>query len=188
MAEKIDKAVQTMMDNLKKISGKSLDEWITVVNKQKFSKHGEYLKYLKGEHGLTHGYANLISMKARAADSGSVEDKESLVTAQYNGKESLKPIYDKLHKVITKLGKDVEVSPKKAYVSMRRKKQFAMLIPATKTRFDLGLNLKGTKGDGVLEEITKANTMCSHKIKLNTVKDVTKEVTDWVKKAYEAAG
>jgi len=188
MADKIDKALQTMMDNLKKNSGKSLDQWIKLAKKQNFAKHGEYLKYLKGEHGLTHGYANLISMKARTADAGSVEDKGSLITAQYSKKESLKPIYDKLEKAILKFGKDVEISPKKAYVSMRRKKQFAMLIPATKTRFEIGLNLKGEKGKGVLNEITKANSMCSHKINILDIKDVNKEVLSWIKKAYENAG
>jgi len=188
MAEKINKALQTMLENLKKNSGKSLEQWIKIVKKQNFEKHGEYLKYLKGEHGLTHGYANLISMKARAADAGSVDDKESLITAQYSNKESLRPIYDKLHKAIMKFGKDVEVSPKKAYVSMRRKKQFAMLIPATKNRFEVGLNLKGVKGKGMLEEITKANSMCSHKINILDPKEVNKEVIDWIRKSYDAAG
>lgn len=188
MAKKVDKALQTMMDNLKNNSGKSLDQWIKIVKKKNFVKHGEYLTYLKGEHGLTHGYANLIAMKARAADAGSENDKDSLIINQYKGKESLKPIYDKLYKEITKFGKDVEVSPKKSYVSMRRKKQFAMLIPATKTRFEIGLNMKGVKSKGILEEVNKANSMCSHKIKLLDIKDINKEVINWIKEAYSSAG
>jgi len=188
MAKNTDKALQTMLDNLKKNSGRSLDQWIKVVNKKQFTKHGEYLKYLKSEHGLTHGYANLISMKARAADAGSVDDKEGLVIAQYVGKESLKPIYDKLLKAISKFGKDVEKSPKKAYVSMRRKKQFAMLTPSTKTRFEIGINLKGVKGKGKLEQINKTNSMCSHKINIYDIDEVDKEVIGYLKQAYDAAG
>lgn len=184
----MDKGLQTMIDNLKKNSGKSLEQWIKIVKKQNFVKHGEHLKYLKGEHGLTHGYANLISMKARAADSGSVTDKSTLIEAQYKGKESLKPIYDKLIKSISKFGKDLEIAPKKAYVSLRRKKQFAMLTPATKTRFEVGINLKRQKGSGILEEITKANSMCSHVIKITSLKEANKEVIKWLKTAYENAG
>lgn len=184
----MDKALKTMMENLKKNSGKSLDQWIKIVKKKNFTKHGEYLKYLKGEHGLTHGYANLISMKARAADAGSVEDKSTLIDAQYKGKESLKPIYDKLIKAVGKFGKDLEISPKKAYVSLRRKKQFAMLIPATKTRFEVGINMKGQKGQGILEEITKANSMCSHVIKITDPKEANKDVISWLRKAYDNAG
>jgi len=184
----MDKGLQTMLDNLKKNSGKSLEQWIKIVNKKNFNKHGEYLKYLKGEHGLTHGYANLISMKARAADAGSVEDKSTLIDAQYKGKESLKPIYDKLIKAVSKFGKDVEIAPKKSYVSLRRKKQFAMLTPATKTRFEVGINLKGQKGSGILEEITRSNSMCSHVIKITNTKEANKDVIGWLKKAFENAG
>ncbi len=43
----------------------------------------------------------------------------------------------------------VEVVPKKANVSYRRKKQFALLTPATKTRFEIGLNVKGQPDQGV---------------------------------------
>lgn len=184
----MDKGLQTMIDNLKKNTGKSLDQWIKLVKNKNFVKHGEYLKYLKGEHGLTHGFANLIAMKARAADAGSVADKGSLVTAQYKGKEHLKPIYDKLLKEINKFGKDVEVSPKKAYVSMRRKKQFAMLTPASKTRFEIGLNMKGVNAKAPVEEITKANSMCSHKINVTDIKEVNKDVISWIKTAYDNAG
>ncbi|MCP5044076.1 MAG: sigma-70 family RNA polymerase sigma factor, partial [bacterium] len=63
---------------------------------------------------------------------------------KYSGKkEALKPIYDTLIKAIKKLGKDVEIAPKKAYVSLRRNKQFALIQPSTATRVDVGLCLKG---------------------------------------------
>jgi len=184
----MDKAAETMINNLKKNTGKSLDQWIKIVQKQKFEKHGQIMKFLKGEHGFTHGFANLVAHKSKGSDAGSVEDKSTLVDAQYKGKEHFKPIYDQLLKEIKKFGKDVEVAPKKAYVSMRRKKQFAMLIPATKTRYEIGLNAKGIKGDALAEEITKANSMCSHKIKLSSEKDVNKKVVAWIRKAYDNAG
>lgn len=183
----MDKAAKTMIENLKKNTGKSLEQWIKIVNKENFQKHGEYLKFLKGEHGLTHGFANLIAHKARASDAGSVDDKGSLVDAQYKGKEHFRPIYDTLSKQILKFGKDVEIAPKKAYVSLRRKKQFGMLIPATKSRYEVGINLKGQEGKGILQA-EKPGGMCSHKIKFEQLDEVEKEVIDWLKKAYDNAG
>lgn len=85
----------------------------------------------------------MIAMKSRGADAGSVENKDELIEKQYEGKEHLKPIYDSLIDAVLKFGNDVVVAPKNTYVSLRRKKQFATLNPATKTRFEVGINLKG---------------------------------------------
>lgn len=184
----MDQAEKTMVDNLHKNTGKPLTEWVTIVQKKGFAKHGDILKFLKEEHSFTHGFANLVALKSRGSDAGSVDDKDSLVEKQYAGKESLKPIYEKLMAEVLKFGKDVEAAPKNAYVSLRRKKQFGCLQPATKTRFEIGLNLKGEPGGDLLEEITTPNAMFSHKIKLESVTDIKPEMIKWLKKAYDNAG
>ena len=56
----MDSADKTMMDNIEKNFGKPFEEWIRIVKNEKLEKHGEILKYLKEEHGFTHGYANLV--------------------------------------------------------------------------------------------------------------------------------
>ncbi|WP_192350220.1 DUF4287 domain-containing protein [Algoriphagus sp. Y33] len=184
----MDQATQTMIENLEKNTGKSLDEWTAIVLKENLKKHGEILKFLKSEHGFTHGFANLIAHKALKSDSGSVEDTHELITKQYQGKEHFLPIYEKLSTEIKAFGSDMEFAPKNSYVSVRRKKQFAMLIPATKTRYEIGINLKGHPPEGILEIDTKTNGMCSHKIHLAEASDLTPEVISWLKKAYETAG
>ncbi len=184
----MDQATQNMIDNLQKNTGKTLEQWKVIVAKKKFEKHGEIMKFLKEEHTLTHGFANLIALKYRGTDAGSANSEDELITKQYKGKEHFKPLYEKLMSEIKKFGNDVEVAPKNAYVSVKRKKQFAILQPATKTRFEIGLNLKGQPASGRLESITTANAMCSHKINLADEKDADKEVIQWLKKAYEGAG
>jgi len=183
----IDKATQTMIENLHKNTGKTIEKWIEIVNKENIPKHGEIIKFLKEKHGLTYGFANLIALKARGADSGSAENQDDLIAKQYQGKEHFKPIYDKLISEIQTYGKDIEIAPKNTYVSLRRKKQFAILNPATKTRFEIGINLKGQEPKGKLEE-EKPNSMCSHKINIAEIKDIDKEVFEWIKTAYDNAG
>lgn len=184
----MDQAEKTMIDNLHKNTGKPLQEWIAVVQKKGFAKHGEIIKFLKEEHGFTHGFANLVALKSKGSDAGSVDDKDSLVEKQYVGKENLKPVYEKLMAEVLKFGDDIEVAPKNAYVSLRRKKQFGSLQPATKNRFEIGLNLKGEPGGEILEKITTPNAMFSHKIRLESVSDIKPEMIKWLKKAYENAG
>jgi predicted transport protein len=183
----MDKAMETMIENLSKNTGKTLEQWIDIVSKQGIAKHGEIIKFLKEKHGLTHGFANLIAHKSKGSDAGSAENQDDLISRQYQGKENFKPLYDKLIKEISKFGKDVDIAPKNTYVSLRRKKQFAILNPATKTRFEVGINLKGQEPKGKLEA-EKSNAMCSHKIMLTGLPDIDKEVMEWIKAAYDNAG
>lgn len=182
----MDKATQTMIENLHKNTGKTLQQWIDIVKQQSFSKHGEIIKFLKEQHVFTHGFANLVAHKANETDAGSAENQDDLITKQYQGKEHLKPFYDKLMTEISKFGKDIEIAPKNSYVSLRRKKQFATLNPATKTRFEIGINLKGQEAKGKLEA-EKPNAMCSHKINITDINDIDKEVYEWIKTAYDNA-
>jgi predicted transport protein len=178
----------TMIENLKKNTGKSLEEWIAIVSNEDLEKHGQIIKFLKEEHAFTHGFANLVAHKTLKSDSGSIENKDDMVTTQYKGKEHFRPLYDQLTGEVLKFGKDVEIDPKKSYVSLKRKKQFAMLKPATKKRFEIGLNLKSVDSGGMVEKVTAKHAMFSHMIKLSDEDKISDEVVNWIKKAYELAG
>ena len=111
---------------------------------------------------------------------------DDLVAAQYAGKkEGLKPIYDALSTAIGKLGKDVEFAPKKAYVSLRRNKQFALIQPSTATRVDVGFCMKGEPATDRLEVAGSFNSMCSHRVRLTSVKEIDAELKRWLKQAYQ---
>lgn len=167
-------------------TGKPLEHWITVVRKSKIERHLEIINFLKTNHGLSYGYANFVALKTKKSDAASIDDSE-LLDNQYKGKEHLKPIYDKLLSKILTFGKDIQIAPKKTYVSLVRKKQFATLNPATKTRFEIGIILKGEKPKGKLE-LEKPNAMCSHKISITSIDEIDKEVFEWLKSAYNNAG
>ena len=187
MPQSPEQMAEKMIANLKEKTGKTLEQWIAVAKKSKLSKHGEIVKHLKADHGMTHGFANLVAHKTLKSDAGSVNNAADLVDAQYSGgKAALKPIYDALIKAAKRCG-SMEVAPKKAYVSLRRSKQFAIIQPSTKTRVDLGLNLKGEAAKGRLEKSGSFNAMVSHRVRLEKAADVDKEVQAWLKKAWSDA-
>ena len=179
---------ETMIENLQKNTGKSLEEWIAIVKATKIEKHGQIVKHLKEVHGFTHGFANLVAHKAKESDAGSHADAD-LIQAQYAGdKAQFLPIYEALLAKIKAFGGDVEIAPKKAYVSVRRKKQFAIIQPSTKTRMDIGLNFKEKATTKRLEASGSFNAMCSHRVRLTSIEDVNDELIGWIKEAYEQAG
>ena len=187
-SESIDKAYATQVANIEKSTGKKMEAWYAIVNKSGFSKHGELVNFLKEKHGFTHGNANTVVHFAKQSHAGATENDTDWIAEQYKGKENLKPWYDKIMAAINKFGSDVEVAPKKAYISLRRKKQFAILQPSTKDRLDVGLNIKGVAPSGIVEEGAKWNAMCTHRIRVEDEKTINKELIDWIKKSYDQAG
>ena len=186
MAKSPEEMAAAMIANMKEKTGKTLEQWIAIAKKSGEEKHGTITKYLKTEHDMTHGFANLVAHKTLKSDADSSET--DLVAAQYkDAKTDLKPIYDALVKAAKTLGKDVEIAPKKAYVSLRRNKQFAIIQPSTKTRVDLGLNLKDEPAAAKLEKSGSFNAMVSHRVRLEKPGDVDKDVKAWLKKAYKDA-
>ncbi|MTI33577.1 DUF5655 domain-containing protein [Xanthovirga aplysinae] len=167
-------------------TGKTLEHWIKVVHQSKIEKHKAIIDFLKSEHGFTHGYANFVALKAIKSDAASQDEKELLVN-QYKGKEHLKPIYEKLITQIDTFGKDITKTPKKDSVSFIRKKQFALIKPATKNRIDLGLKLRGKPTTDRLENSGPFGAMCTHRVKLTSFEEVDAELIAWLKEAYQMA-
>jgi hypothetical protein len=184
----IEKAERTMVENIRKNTGKPLESWIEIVKNSGLEKHGEIVKFLKTEHGFTHGFANMVAHKSKGSDSASAQDSHQLIEKQYENKDDLRHVYEKIISVVKEFGDDVEISPKNAYVSLRRKRQFALIQPSTRTRLDIGLNLKGQDPEGRLEPSGSFNVMCSHRIRTATPDDVDHDVIDWLRKAYDQAG
>ncbi len=56
----MEQTLQTMIDNMPEKTGKSLDQWKTILKEKVFVKHSEGVNFLKKEHGITHGFANTI--------------------------------------------------------------------------------------------------------------------------------
>ena len=183
-----NQALQTMIQNLHEKTGKKLEEWVQIVQGQDLEKHGQIVKFLKSEHDFMHGYANLVAHRALNPESAATNGNTDLIEHQFKGKEHFRPLFDELLREVKTFGKDVEIAPKKATVSLRRKKQFALLNPATRKRFEVGINLKGQPAKGILEETKPSNSMCSHVIKLSEEDSVSNELINWMRKAYEEAG
>ncbi|HET9515223.1 MAG TPA: DUF4287 domain-containing protein [Gemmatimonadales bacterium] len=186
----LDKALATQLTNIEKRTGKTLAELAAIVKGSGLTRHGELVSMLKTELGMGHGDANTLVHTVLKSDGPSATQglsSAAVLDTLYTGpKAALRPIHDKLLIALRQLG-DFEEAPKKTYVSYRRKKQFAMIGPATKTQVEVGLNMKGGKGTERLQELP-AGQMCSHKVRLGAASEVDAELIGWIKTAYDAAG
>ena len=144
------------------------------------------MKLLKDENGVTHGFANTITILYRRQVDGEQPSGEDMVAKQFaGGKEDLRPLYDEIIETVQGFGNDVHVAPKKANVSLRRSKQFALVQASTKTRMDLGFVLKDVQPEGILEDAGSWNSMFTHRIRLNNAEEFNEDVVNWLRAAYE---
>jgi Domain of unknown function (DUF5655)/Domain of unknown function (DUF4287) len=185
----LDQAIQTQINNIQKKTGKTLDELAAIAKKSGLTKHGELRDMFKEKLGLGYGDANSLvhaifeSDGTRAAEGKS---SDAVLNEIYSGaKASFRPIYEKLIKEINKFG-EFEIVPKKGYVSLRRKKQFAMLGPKTNTRFEVGINAKDLKKNArLLAQPT--GSMCNYIVNVSDAQEVDSELIAWIKSAFEGA-
>jgi len=186
----LDKAVSTQLENIQRKTGKSLDELAEIVHKSGLTKHGEIRAYLQTELSLGCGDANAVVHALLKSDGqGAAEEKpaDAVLDEIYSGaKAGFRPIHEKLIRKINSFG-EYEVVPKKGYVSLRRKKQFAMIGPKTNTRFEVGLNAKDLEKNARLNEQPKGS-MCNYIVNLTDIKEVDSQLVGWLKSAYEGAG
>ena len=54
-----------MIENLRKNTGKSLEEWISIVKKTGIEKHGEIIKYLKSEEVTPQAESKVLMQQER---------------------------------------------------------------------------------------------------------------------------
>ena len=186
----LDKALATQLANIEKRTGKTLTELAAIVKGSGLTRHGELVTMLKTALGMGHGDANTLVHTVLKSDGASATQGLSsgaVLEALYTGpRAALRPIHDELLAALRQFG-DFEEAPKKTYVSYRRKKQFATIGPATKTQVEVGLNMKGVKPTGRLQELP-AGGMCNYKVRVSAASEVDAELTGWIKTAYDAAG
>jgi len=189
-------ALNTQLSNIQKKTGKSLAELQAAVAASGAVKHGEKRGWLIEHYGLGFGDANALihtfakplpEMAAPAtSEAGSTETGDPLALIYVGPKAALRPLHDAILRMVEDFG-DFEIAPKKANVSLRRKKQFATVGPATRELIEIGLNFKGFSATPRLK-ILPPGGMCQASVRLGSLDEVDGELQGWLRVAFEAAG
>lgn len=183
----VDQALETQLGNIETKIGKPRDALYAEILAQGLVKHGEMVTWAKSQLGLGHGDANtLVHMARKSAETAPAASSDPLDEIYSGTKAHQRPIHDALMAEFEGFG-DFEIAPKKGYLSLRRKKQFAMLGPKTKDRFELGINLKDDAEHPLMKAV-KPGGMCHYIIALHSVAEIDEGVIEIARRAFDAAG
>ena len=175
-------------------TGRSLEDWVALVQIDGPPTEPERRDWLKNEHGLGTNASWWIAERA-AGRGGEDSDPESYlkaaegyVAAMFAGpRAGLRPLYDALLKMGLAVGKDAKACPCQTIVPLYRNHVFAEIKPATRTRIDFGFALGDRKAAGRLLDtggFAKKNRI-THRIPITTPADIDDEVKRWLKTAYD---
>lgn len=185
--------VRTWIETLPQKTGRSLTDWLRLIEDEGPATEKERRDWLKNEHKL--GTNSAWWLAERSVGKGEDEDPEKyLVQAvQYvddmfaGGKAGLRPVYEEILRLGFSLGPDVKACPCKTIVPLYRNHVFAQIKPATKTRIDLGFALRDTPATGRLIDtggFAKKDRI-THRIPIASLADIDGEVRQWLKVAHD---
>jgi hypothetical protein len=186
--------VQSWVVSLPEKTGRSLDDWIRLVEKDGPSSEKDRRDWLKENHGLGTNTAWWIAERASGRNLESedpdlyLKAADGYVSALFAGKKAgLRPVYDMLLKLGSALGHDLKICPCKTMVPFYRRHVFAQIKPSTATRIDLGLALEDTT---VPERVIDTGGLAkkdriTHRIMLSSPAEVDAEVRYWLRFAYD---
>jgi hypothetical protein len=187
---------QSIIDNLPEKTGRSIAEWVKLVNSTGPAGEKERCEWLKKQHQLGGTTANVIAAVAEDREAQFLSAKAYLQAApgyveeMYAGpKAALRPLHNALVQLGTSLGQDVTVCPCQTIVPLYRNHVFAQVKPATRTRVDLGLALKGATAKLPARLIDTGGLAkkdrITHRFPLSALEDIDDEVKHWLRIAYD---
>jgi len=179
-------AIASQLRNIEAKTGRSFADLCRLIADSGLSKVGEQRTMLMATLGLGYGDANTLALRARESAAPAPADADPLAAIYAGAKAPLRPLHERLSAAIDALGAH-EKAPKKSYVSLRRKKQFATLGPATRDTIELGLNASGLPASARLK-VLPAGGMCQYAVRISRPEEIDAELMGWVRAAREAAG
>ena len=182
----VEQGLRSQIENIEAKYGRPIDDWVELIGASGLTRHGEIVALLKADYGLSHGAANRVALVAMDALAPKAETTNQEAVLYTGKRAALLPIHARLMESVSGLGPDVEVAPKKGYLSLRRRKQFAMIQPAAR-HVDLGLVLSGRPVDERFESAANFNALFTHRVRVRSVEDIDRELVGALEVAYEAA-
>lgn len=190
---------QGVIAKMKEKTGRSLDEWVALVEAKGPKTEAQRAVWLKERHGLGTNYAAWIAERSVGKGEDAVDpDKYLAAAAKYveelyaGPKAALRPIHDKLLEVAFALSTEIKVCPCQTMVPLFREHVIAQIKPATRTRVDFGLALGKHKGKLPARLIDTGGAAkkdrITHKLELAEVAQVDAEVARWLRVAYDLDG
>jgi predicted transport protein len=185
-----DRMMAAVAASMKKRTGRSLEEWVALVEVAGPDALDQVAvrRWLRDEHGVPQNSQWAIADAAARASGWVPPTLEEYIEEQYQGaKEALRPTFDLLRETIEALGDDVRTEGRATYIPFVRRRQFAAVKAATRTRVDVGLRYTDPPDSELLRPADSPG-QTTHRLSVTAADEVGDEVLALLRTAYEQNG
>ena len=184
-----------MLANLPARTGRSLQQWVALLQAADLADEAAQADWLRAHHGLGGGTIDMITSAAsgRSLAWGDVDcylaEAPGYVDALYAGKAHLRAIHDALIAAWLEIDPAIRFCPARTLVSVYHRHACARLRPATRATLELGLSLRGVPLPARLQPISGAGAddRIQARARLGAVDEIDEALRECMRMAYQQA-
>lgn len=167
-------------------TGKTLEQWLTLVKSTGFTKQMEILNWLKKEHKLNHMQAAFIAGIYLNNGKPVYQNENNLLENQFTKAEKMKPLFDFVSKKILTAFPEAQLIAKKTYISFTAVREFAAINIKPK-ELRLGMDLGNFPFSDTLQKskLTGPMPRISHMSVIQSEADINKDLFKLLETAYK---
>lgn len=170
----------------KEQTGKTLEQWLSLVKQKGLTKQMEILNWLKKEYALNHMQASFVA-GIYLNDSKPVYQNESnLLDNQFVKAEGMRDLFKQVSTAILQEFPDTSMIAKKTYVSFTAAREFAAINIKPKELW-LGVDLGDTATNDILQKskLTGPMPRISHMVTITRKDQLNKKVFEYLKQSFD---
>jgi hypothetical protein len=173
------------MDGLQSSTGKSLADWVSIVDGFSSKKRNEVIEWLKSVHNFNHMQASMLAGIHANGGKPVYQSTDGLLDAQFGKNEDMRPLYDEFVSFISKNFPNAAMLPKKTYVSVLENREFAA-VNIKKGELRIGLDLGERPFDEKVEKAKLTGPMprISHMVVATNVSRFDGELVELLKHSH----
>jgi hypothetical protein len=174
------------IDNLKTQSGKSVPEWMKQLSSSGITKRNDLIKGLKEQHGFGHMNASLLAGIYLNNGKPVYGNTADLLANQFARATQMRPLYESFIAFVQKHFGNSSVLPKKTYVSILEKREFAAINIKPK-ELRIGFDLGDRPFDNTVSKSKLAGPMprISHMLVLTDKSQLDGDLVELMKASYQ---
>jgi len=173
------------IDTAKAQTGRTLQEWLSLVNSSGIEKRNEILEWLKKGHGLNHMQAQFIAGIYLNNGSPVYTNENALLENQFAKCREMRLLFDGVSKKIISSFHGTQLIPKKTYLSFTAIREF-VAVNVKPSELRIGLDLGDTPFTSILQKSKLMGPMprFSHMLIVTAENQLTEKAMELITQSY----